>query len=377
MTPDDAGALAADIALDLLDAPAVMSPSEARERTDRLRTTLEWAESEALELWRGMVWLALGYDSWQDYCRAEFPRGIPLDSWRPRAEIVASLHDGGMSTRHIGAALGKNQSTIVRDLGDASASVSDPSPVPVSSPDPEDSVSDLPDPGAVASELAGRDPEYAQRATDVRETAEHDIEREPSRPHVANNSGQNEWYTPPDLIAAAHATFTVEDVCEVCDDPGCAHPAITLDPASSDVAQRTVGAYRYLTAEQDGLAQDWFGNVWLNPPYAQPLVGRFVDKILSELAAGRVSQAIVLTNNGTETGWGQALLSNADAVCFPARRIRFLDETGQPGNTPLQGQMLTYFVNPQIRAEYAVDGEALSAPFARKFSPFGLVICRG
>jgi len=145
-------------------------------------------------------------------------------------------------------------------------------------------------------------------------------------PHVTKNTGNNEWYTPPVILAAARAAMG----------------GIDLDPASSVKAQETVQAARFFTAEDDGLAQQWAGNVWLNPPYANSLVGRFVDKLISEWEAGRVRQALVLVNNATETAWAQRLLTAASAVCFIRGRVRYLDATGKPANTPLQGQMVVH-----------------------------------
>lgn len=144
--------------------------------------------------------------------------------------------------------------------------------------------------------------------------------------HVSNNSGENEWYTPADLIETARDAMG----------------SIDIDPASSSVAQRTVRAGLFYTVDTDGLAHDWPGAVWLNPPYAQTLVSRFVTRLIEQLDAGITRQAVTLTNNATETLWSAALLRHADAVCFPTGRVRFLDSTGTAALTPLQGQMLTY-----------------------------------
>ena len=78
---------------------------------------------------------------------------------------------------------------------------------------------------------------------------------------------------------------------------------IDLDPASSEIAQTLVQARAFFTAEREGLAQEWHGNVWLNPPYSRDLIGRFVDKLLLEILAGRTQQAILLVHAYTDTGW--------------------------------------------------------------------------
>jgi ParB family chromosome partitioning protein len=146
-------------------------------------------------------------------------------------------------------------------------------------------------------------------------------------PHVANNSGVSEWYTPPAYLDAARATLG----------------SIDLDPASSPVAQRFVKAKKFLTINEDGLASEWRGKVWLNPPYAAGLVEKFVAKLCGHLESGDVSAAVLLTNNATETKWFQGAIGRASALCFKEGRIKFLDEEGEEANTPLQGQVFVYF----------------------------------
>lgn len=140
-------------------------------------------------------------------------------------------------------------------------------------------------------------------------------------------SGNNEWYTPRYIIdVVRHVLGTID-----------------LDPASSDIANKTVQAARYFTKEQDGLSQPWEGNVFLNPPYSGGLMQKFVDKLVREFLDGKLKQAIVLTNSGTETRWYQKLLSECTAMCVLGKRVRFIMSDGTLGKSPVLGQTLFYF----------------------------------
>lgn len=166
------------------------------------------------------------------------------------------------------------------------------------------------------------------------------------RAHVANNNGNNEWYTPPVFIAAAREVMG----------------SIDIDPASSEVANRTVGASTYYTEQSNGLAHEWKGCVWMNPPYAQPLIAEFCDRLVAQVKAGNTLQACVLVNNATETTWFQSLLGVATAVCFTRGRVRFLDPDGNPG-APLQGQAVLYVGSSvqRFRERFAELGKVLIA----------------
>jgi len=159
--------------------------------------------------------------------------------------------------------------------------------------------------------------------------------------HVAQNSGENEWYTPPQFIESARNVMG----------------QIDLDPASSEIANKMVQASVIFTKDDDGLSKQWSGNVWMNPPYAQPLMSQFAEAVASKHESGEINQAIVLVNNATETQWWQRMASCSSAVCFPKTRIRFLDPDGNPG-APLQGQSILYF------------GKNKSA-FVEEFSKYG------
>lgn len=164
--------------------------------------------------------------------------------------------------------------------------------------------------------------------------------------HVAQNGGNNEWYTPPEFIEAARAVLGGFD----------------LDPASSEIANRRVQAAQIFTAKDDGLTQEWpVGRIWMNPPYAQPLMGQFASKFAAAVRAG--SEGVVLVNNATETAWFQEMAAECSAICFPKTRIRFLDPQGNPG-APLQGQAIIYC---------GPDPDA----FKEAFHGFGLVVLHG
>lgn len=145
--------------------------------------------------------------------------------------------------------------------------------------------------------------------------------------HRAQGTGQNEWYTPAQYIEAARLVLG----------------GIELDPASSDIAQKTVQAERYFTKADDGLAKPWQArSVWLNPPYSQPEIWNFVEKLIAELTSGNVGSAILLTHNYTDTAWFHHAESIAAAICFTRGRVKFVNADGEEC-APTQGQAFFYY----------------------------------
>lgn len=163
--------------------------------------------------------------------------------------------------------------------------------------------------------------------------------------HVSHNTGESEWYTPKPYIEAARATMGTID----------------LDPASSDIANKIIQATKYFTSEDDGRKQLWAGNVWMNPPYSQPLISEFCDILARTYRDKDINQACVLVNNATETNFYQNLLNTCNAVCFIKGRVKFIDKDGKESGAPLQGQTILYFGPDRDR-------------FTDNFSKFGVIL---
>lgn len=164
--------------------------------------------------------------------------------------------------------------------------------------------------------------------------------------HRAQGTGENEWYTPAQYIEMARECMG----------------GIDLDPASSEAAQRVVRADEYFTVSDNGLDQEWLGRVWLNPPYSQPAILHFIEKLTEEYSTGNTAEAVCLTHNYTDTAWFHLAASVCSAICFTRGRIGFLSPSGEKA-APTQGQAFFYF-GPN------------TARFSEVFRPIGVILSR-
>lgn len=169
----------------------------------------------------------------------------------------------------------------------------------------------------------------------------------PETAHVAQSTGETEWDTPLKFIQAAREVMGNIDV----------------DPASNEQANERIQADKYYTIKDNGLDKAWRGNVWMNPPYSQPLITQFCNLLVEKYKNNEIKQACVLVNNATETNFFQNMLTACIAICFIQGRVKFINKEGHSSGAPLQGQSILYL------------GKNLLG-FIKEFKKFGIIMVK-
>ena len=134
----------------------------------------------------------------------------------------------------------------------------------------------------------------------------------------------DEWYTPKHVLERVRTVMG----------------GIDLDPASCDIAQNWVKAEKYYTKEDDALKRHWYGHVFMNPPYSNALIKRFIKHLVDEYEAGNIKEFICLTNSGTDTKWNSMLQKYLQV--YTNGRIRFIQPNGMEKASGSRGQVFTY-----------------------------------
>ncbi len=147
----------------------------------------------------------------------------------------------------------------------------------------------------------------------------------------------DEWYTPAEIIQSLGE--------------------FDLDPASSTSAFNiNHSAKKIYTLNDDGLKLPWFGRVWLNPPYSNPLVQNFMQKMATH------NNGIALVFFKIEAKWfHDIVLDKATAIKLLYNRVKFFKPDGTVGQQPRNGSMLVAYgeANAQILQDNRLKGRFL------------------
>lgn len=129
-----------------------------------------------------------------------------------------------------------------------------------------------------------------------------------------SNGKSDQWYTPKAVFDALGCTFDL-DVAGDSKAPAYCVPA-------------------FATFDSDSLSKDWFGFVWMNPPFGgRNGITPWLEKFILH------GQGIALTPDRTSAPWFQASAPSMSAILF-TRKIKFLRPDGTPGNSPSNGTAL-------------------------------------
>src|SRR5689334_9230632 len=131
-----------------------------------------------------------------------------------------------------------------------------------------------------------------------------------------NSIGESDnWYTPPEIFEALGLMFD-------------------LDPCSPGVGH-WVPARMIYTKEDDGLAQPWFGLVFMNPPFG----GRngHVPWLRKFFAHG---DGVAIVRAYTSSAWWHAEMHKAELLLFPKGKTKFIRPDGSIGKCPGHGIVL-------------------------------------
>jgi hypothetical protein len=145
-------------------------------------------------------------------------------------------------------------------------------------------------------------------------------------PNLGNEttvSGTDVWLTPPSILEALGE--------------------FDLDPCSS-LGRPWDTARHHFTIEDDGLAQEWFGRVWCNPPYGKAM-NPFLDKMVKH------GNGIVLIFARTETkAFFDYVWDKADAILFIKGRLKFHTPDGKVAGTAGSPSVLIAYGEENVKA---------------------------
>lgn len=285
---------------------ADMTSGEARECVQAIKDHMQDARSKLLELYTREGWRALGYGSWQACVVTEFEQSksyLLRQLQAAQIEQALELPMGNLPERQL-RPLSSLERIQQRDAWQRAIETAPNGKVTAAHVEQvveaireHERAGDLrPLTAATVIEHIRRQPESIKELAGVAGV---------NRMAVHHSSATPEWYTPKNIIDVVLAFFD----------------EIDLDPCSNSRDEPNVPARQVFTEADDGLTQDWWGRVYMNPPYGDA-IGAWVDKLCAAYDAGQIEAAIALVPGRLDTAWFDRL--TAYALCFVRGRLRFV-----------------------------------------------------
>jgi phage N-6-adenine-methyltransferase len=114
------------------------------------------------------------------------------------------------------------------------------------------------------------------------------------------SGSSTEWETPQAIFDALNEVFKFDiDVCATANNAKCE---------------------KYFNKKQDGLAQEWNGTVWCNPPYGRE-IGKWVKKAFDSWIMG--ARIVMLLPSRTDTNWIFNYVFGVANIIFLKGRLKF------------------------------------------------------
>lgn len=126
-----------------------------------------------------------------------------------------------------------------------------------------------------------------------------------------------------------------------------------LDPCAADPRPWDCAAVNFTEAD-DGLSRDWFGRVWLNPPFHRYQVGMWIGRLADH------GRGTALLHARTETDWFRLVWRHAAAILFLGRRLTFHKPDGSL-QTTAKGEVANSGAPPVLCAFGFADADVLAS----------------
>lgn len=286
---------------------SVMTEAEARECIREIKDHLDGARAAVLRLYEGRGWEKLGYATWRECAVAELGGH--------ERELYRAL-EAAQVEQNIRPLLTNLSKTIPESQLRPMARLT-PMEQPIAWQEANERSNGKPTARVVeqvVKEMRNDAPDSAEAADldldewqdDALDPPADPIEIPLPKPMAVHfSSATPEWYTPRHVIERVLHLFG----------------EIDLDPCSNAKgAAANVPACDHYTQADDGLAQQWHGRVYMNPPYGDE-IGQWTAHLLQAYADGEIDEAIALLPARTDTAWFRPLM--AHRCCFVHGRLRF------------------------------------------------------